>query len=158
MRRPKVYLETSIFNFVFADDAPDKKQDTLKLFEEIQQGKYVPYTSAYVLQELRRAAEPKQSQMVELIYKYNMEFLGQNDEAERLANIYIQDGVIPQKYFMDGVHIALSSISDLDFIVSFNFRHIVKRKTMIMTESINIREGYRRIGIHSPTEVIENDE
>jgi hypothetical protein len=158
MRRQKIYLETSIFNFVFADDAPDKKEDTLKLFEEIRFGKYVSYTSFYVLQELQCAAEPKQNQMVELIAKYDMIFLEQSDEAERLAALYIQDGVIPQKHFMDAVHIALSSISDLDFIISYNFRHIVKLKTMTMTESINLRQGYRRIGILSPTEVIENDE
>ncbi len=44
---------------------------------------------------------------------------------------------------------------DLDFIVSLNFKHIVKRKTLNMAESINIREGYKRIGIFSPAEVIE---
>jgi hypothetical protein len=33
-----------VFNFVFADDAPDSKRDTLKLFEEIEEGKYEPYT------------------------------------------------------------------------------------------------------------------
>ncbi|MDR3304599.1 MAG: hypothetical protein LBS85_01005 [Clostridiales Family XIII bacterium] len=59
MRTPKVYLETSVFNFVFADDAPDKKADTLKLFEEVRQGKYEPYTSAYVVEELEQANEPK---------------------------------------------------------------------------------------------------
>ena len=36
MRIPRVYIETSIFNFIFADDAPDKKYDALKLFEEIK--------------------------------------------------------------------------------------------------------------------------
>jgi hypothetical protein len=48
----KIYLETTVFNFRFADDSPDKKQDTIKLFDEISQGKYIPYTSDYVLQEL----------------------------------------------------------------------------------------------------------
>lgn len=34
MRTPKIYIETSIFNFVFADDAPDKRDDALVLFRE----------------------------------------------------------------------------------------------------------------------------
>ncbi len=33
MRTPKIYIETSIFNFVFADDAPDKRDDALVLFQ-----------------------------------------------------------------------------------------------------------------------------
>jgi predicted nucleic acid-binding protein len=52
MRIPRVYIETSVFNFIFADDAPDKQQDTITFFEEIRAGLYRPYTSDYVLQEL----------------------------------------------------------------------------------------------------------
>ena len=39
MRIPNIYLETTIFNFYFADDAPELRQDTLKLFQEIKEGK-----------------------------------------------------------------------------------------------------------------------
>jgi len=157
MKIPKVYIETSVFNFVFAEDAPEKRDDAIKLFSEIKSGLYEPYTSDYVLQELKRADDPKQSQMIGLIEQYGMFFLDQSDEAERLASIYVAEGVVPERYFTDAVHIALATVSDLDFIVSFNFQHIVKRKTMTMTEGINIREGYKRIGIHSPTEVISNE-
>jgi predicted nucleic acid-binding protein len=158
MRVPKVYLETSVFNFYFADDAPDKRQDTIKLFEEIREGKYEPYTSSYVFQELLLAKEPKKSKMVGLMEPFNITLQPANGEAERLADIYVAEKIIPEKYFTDGVHIAMATVNDLDFIVSFNFQHIVKRKTIILTEVINAREGYKRIGIHSPTEVIESDE
>ena len=67
MKKLKLYLETTVFNFVFADDAPDKRLDTIKLFKEIDQGKYIPYTSEYVLQELEKADEPKRKQMINLI-------------------------------------------------------------------------------------------
>jgi len=36
------------------------------------------------------------------------------------------------------LYLYMATVNDLDFIVSFNFQHIVKRKTMTMTESINI--------------------
>ena len=158
VRIPKIYIETSVFNFYFADDAPDKKQDTLKLFKEIKNGLYVPYTSAYVLQELTRANEPKQSQMTALISEYDMYFLEQGDDIRTLAGLYVSDGVIPEKHLTDALHIAAATVNDLDIIVSYNFQHIVKRKTVLMTESINLRAGYKRIGIFSPTEVIESDE
>jgi predicted nucleic acid-binding protein len=158
MRVPRIYLETSVFNFCFADDAPDKKNDTLKLFEEIKAGLYVPYTSAYVMQELVRAVEPKQSQMVALIAEYEMRFLEQSDAIRDLAELYVVEGIIPAKHLTDALHIAAATVHDLDIIVSYNFRHIVKRKTVTMAEVVNLREGYKRIGIFSPTEVIENDE
>ena len=96
--------------------------------------------------------------MIDLINQYDMTFLEQSNEAERLANVCIAEGVVSEKCFTDAVHIAMATVYDLDFIVSFNFQHIVKRKMMIMTEGINIKEGYKRIGIHSPTEVINSEE
>jgi predicted nucleic acid-binding protein len=157
MRKPKIYIETTIYNFFFADDAPEKKQDTIKLFQEISDGKYIPYTSDAVLEELEKAVTEKFNKMFSLIEQYSMITLPVTDEARRLANIYITEGVIPEKYPTDALHIALSTVNDLDYIVSYNFRHIVKLKTVTMTESINIRENYKRIGIFSPTEVIEYD-
>ena len=52
MKIPTIYLETTIFNFPFADDAPQYKADTLKLFSEIKAGRFLPYTSEYVTREL----------------------------------------------------------------------------------------------------------
>ena len=158
MRIPKIYLETSVFNFYFADDAPDKKKDTIKLFEEIKTGLYKPYASAYVMQELLRADEPKQSLMVALISEYDMMFLEQSDAIRTLAGMYVAEGIIPAKHITDALHIATATANDLDIIVSYNFQHIVKRKTVMMTEVVNLREGYKRIGIFSPTEVIASDE
>ena len=158
LKKLKIYLETTVFNFRFADDAPDKQQDTIKLFDEINQGKYIPYTSDYVLQELLRAKEPKKTQMTGLIEQYSIKLLGTDATAEILADKYVAENIIPIKYRTDGIHIAIATINDLDIIASYNFKHIVKMKTIIGTESINLREGYKRIGIYSPTEVIENDE
>jgi len=157
MRTPKIYLETTLFNFFFADDAPEKKQDTIKLFQEIKNGKYIPYTSDAVLEELEKASQEKFEQMFSLISQYSIVTLQVTEEARRLANIYVKEGIIPEKYPTDALHIALATVNDLDYIISYNFRHIVKLKTITMTESVNIRENYKRIGIFSPTEVIDYD-
>ena len=158
MRVARAYIETSVFNFVFADDAPEKRQDTLLLFDEIRQGKYKPYTSDYVLGELLQAPEPKQSHMLALVQRYDMVVIPASAEARQLAEAYVREGIIPQKHMTDALHIAAAAIHDIDVIVSYNFKHIVKLKTVTMTEIVNLREGYRRIGIFSPTEVIDNGE
>ncbi len=158
MRAAKIYIETSVFNFVFADDSPEKRDDTITLFKEIENGKYIPFTSAYAVFELRRASETKRGAMLELVTKYNMTVLPGTDEVRQLAEKYVSEGVIPQKYLTDAMHIAVATVNDLDLIVSYNFKHIVKLKTVTMTEAVNLREGYRRIGIYSPTEVIDNEE
>jgi len=35
MRTPRIYIETSVFNFYFTDDAPERRENTLRLFEVI---------------------------------------------------------------------------------------------------------------------------
>lgn len=158
MRTLNIYIETSVFNFYFSDQDEEKKADTIKLFDEIRIKKYKPFVSASVLEELSRASEPKRSMMISLVSEYEMQLLPASLEAEQLADEYVLEGIIPDKYRTDGIHIALTAVYGLDFIVSYNFTHIVKRKTIEMTEIVNFREGYKRVGIYSPTEVIEYDE
>lgn len=158
MKKLKVYLETTIFNFFYADDAPEKRDDTIMLFKEISSGKYEAYTSMSVIKELNRASEEKRKLMLDLITKYEVKVLEDVPDAEILADIYVKEGIIPIKYSTDGIHIALATVSDMDIILSWNFKHIVKRKTVIMANLVNNREGYSTIDIYSPSEVIENDE
>lgn len=157
MRKPKIYLETTMFNYYFDTDR-EAHVDTLELFKEIQAGKYHAYTSAYVIDELMPTNEPKRSNMLNLINKYNIQTLGYSDEAQDLADIYIKEGVIPASKELDSIHIAISVINDMDYIFSFNFQHINRDKTKKMTSVINIREGYKPITIATPAEVIEYGE
>jgi len=156
MRIQKIYLETTVFNHYFDTDR-EAHAATVKLFNEILDGKYEAYTSVYVVGELEDAKEPKRSNMLGLISKYNIQVLQFDKEAERLADIYVNEGVIPARFTYDGYHIAVATTNDLECIFSLNFKHINKLKTKRMTSVINIREGYRPITIASPLEV-ENDE
>jgi predicted nucleic acid-binding protein len=158
MRAPSIYLETTIFNFPFADDAPQYQADTLQLFREIKAGKFRPFTSKYVLDELRDTKDvSKQKKMESLVEEYGIEVLPESEEIERLAQLYVSSFVIPEKFLTDAVHIAAATVYNLEFIVSLNFRHIVKHRTVIKTGFINFDEGYKSIAIHAPAEIINYD-
>ena len=156
MRMLKIYLETTIFNYYFDYDR-DAHPYTLKLFDEIKQGKYEAYTSVYTLAELNRTEEIKRNKMLSLIDKYAIKVLDSSSEAESLANLYIQNGIIPPKQTNDALHIAISSVNDIDIILSLNFRHIVKRKVIAAVEFINKNNGYSRIEINAPMEVVDDE-
>ena len=159
MKVPTIYLETTIFNFPFAEDAPQYQAEALQLFAEIKAGKFKPYTSDYVTQELESTKDiEKREKMTALISDHGVTVIPASDEIKRLADVYIAAGVIPEKYSTDALHIAATTVSGLDLIVSLNFHHIVKHKTIIETETINAREGFKRVFIHTPAEVIYHDE
>ena len=106
---------------------------------------------------LRNDPVEKSDKMISLIEQHDITVLELNEEAERLADIYVEQGVMPRKYRTDGVHIAVASVNDLDMIISLNFQHIVKRKTKIGTGNINALNGYRAVEIYAPMEVVENE-
>jgi predicted nucleic acid-binding protein len=157
MPKTKLYLETTIFNFVFAEDSPEKRDDTLALFAEIRSGKYDAYTSEYALDELNDAPEEKRAKMVALIGQYGIAVIEKSDEALKVAKEYVSQGVIPQRYETDALHIAIASIAGIDIIVSLNFKHIVKHKTKTVVEAINLLRGYKKVAICAPSEVIDDE-
>ena len=156
MRKSKIYLETTLFNFYFDTDR-DAHSATVNLFKEIADGKYEAFTSTYVTDELENAPEIKRDKMMNLIIEYGITVLAPSDEAVKLADIYVSEGIIPKRYRADGLHIAIATVNDLEMVISMNFQHIVKRKTKLATGSINILNGYRAIEILNPMEVVEDE-
>jgi hypothetical protein len=95
--------------------------------------------------------------MINLIKEYNINLIKEDEEAERLMEIYVKEGVIPIKYRYDGIHIAMTTINNLDCILSCNFQHINKLKTKKITKLINEKEGYKGVDICTPMEVVDNE-
>lgn len=157
MRKLKLYFDTSIFNFVFAEESPREREVTLKLLEEIKRGKYEVYISEVVIREILDAEKEKAAKLVGLINELNPMELIFDEESESLAREYIARGIIPKRYEDDAFHIAVASVNGLDAIISWNFAHIVKLKTKREVVGINILMGYKGIDVFSPWEVIEDD-
>ena len=81
----------------------------------------------------------------------------QNDKVEQLATAYLEAKVAPTKSITDLVHIAYAVAHNLDVIVSWNLRHIVRLKTRLMVNGMNKLLGYREIEIATPEEVVGYD-
>ena len=70
MRVPSIYLETTMFNFPFSDDAPQYKADTLRLFAEIDAGKFRSFTLKYVIRELDNATDLEKREQMKTLDEY----------------------------------------------------------------------------------------
>jgi predicted nucleic acid-binding protein len=154
---PKLYLETTTFNFYHLEKDSEKKRDAVGLFKRIAEGEFKPYTSIVAIDELPKATAGKYQKMIGLLTEYNIEVLTSDFEARKLADIYVSKKIIPLKYYNDAMHIAIATVNGLNFVVSYNFGHIVKLKTLNMAGLVNIRRDYPQIGLFSPTEVKDDD-
>ena len=148
----RLYLETSAFNYYFDDR--EGHEDTVRLFEAIGAGEYEGYASIHVMDELKRAQEPKRSNMLALIEKYGIRVLRNNTRIDALAELYIENGILSATHLLDSTHIAVASVHNLDCVVSYNFEHINRAKTKILTAHVNRGAGYNSVVICTSKEVL----
>ncbi len=79
-------------------------------------------------------------------------------EIRELAKEYTKNGIIPLKYIDDAIHIAAATVSQCDALVSWNFKHIVKLKTIQGINGVNKLVGYKEIQLVSPQMMLEEKE
>jgi len=136
------------------DKTKEDNPITVSFFEAIRMNQFEGFTSAYTIEELENADEPKRTDLLSLIEEYNITILEASEEAEYLAGIYIKNGIIPEKKNIDAQHIAIATINKIGIIMSYNFKHINKLRTKTMVPAINQNEGYIPVIITQPKEVI----
>ena len=153
MRKIKLYLDTSIPNHLFADDIPERKEITYQFIQNLEKNKeeFEIFISDVVLKELEKAPLNKNTQLLSTIKETTV--LEITEEVDALTKEYIKAGVIPSKYEEDAYHIAITTVYNLDVLVSWNFKHMVNLRTRRMVNGINELKGYKPIEIVSPEEV-----
>lgn len=153
--KQRIYIDTSVFGGYF-----DKEfaEHTFPLFDRFQNNEFIILFSTVTQDELENAPE-RVKKLVNGLRAENTEYLEITDEAVELATEYIAEKVVGHTSYADCLHIALATINRADFLISWNFKHIVNVQRIRGYNSINIKNGYRQLDIRSPREFkkYEND-
>ena len=153
MRNITPIFGNNCFNYYF-DENRQGHDDVVSLFEAVRAGRYAGYTSEYVVQELKKAPQLKREEMIQLIELYGVTLLEPLPKISCLAESYIESGIIPASHLYDSLHIAAAVIYELDCVISYNFHHINRFKTKLLTAGVNNREGYGAVTICTAGEVL----
>ncbi|MCL1946349.1 MAG: type II toxin-antitoxin system VapC family toxin [Chitinivibrionia bacterium] len=141
-----LYLDTSVIGGYFDKEF---ERDTRLLFQKIKEGEYIVFISDLVEDELENAPERVKKILDELDYK----LIEITPECRTLAGEYIKEKVVGEASSDDCTHIATATINGIDFLVSWNFKHIVNVKRIKNYNSVNIKNGYRSLEIRSPKDM-----
>jgi predicted nucleic acid-binding protein len=158
MKRIKLYLDTSIPSFLFADDAPEKREATRQFWNLLGLNMHDVVISDILFSEIGKSCQPLRTHLEEAVAGLKATFIPVTEEADTLAHLYIHYEIIPEKYYDDALHIALATLSNCDALLSWNFKHIVKLKTMRGVNAINKLEGYSEIQLLTPQSWLEGDD
>lgn len=144
----RIYADTSVFGGYYDDEF---SEHTIPFFEKLAANEFVLLYSSVTEDELGNAPE-NVKELVKSIKKLNTEFLEISEEAIDLATDYITEKVVGKTSFADCLHIAIATINHADFLVSWNFKHIVNVQRIRGYNSINIKKGYKQLEIRTPRE------
>ena len=122
---------------------------TKKFWEAIND--YDVYISELVIDEIKGAVQPLQKQMLEIVSSFTV--LTITEEIEKLAEIYIESNIFPEKYFDDAIHTSIATVNNIGILLSWNFSHLVKLKTRRMVNLINVINNHNPVEIVSPPEL-----
>ena len=151
MKKLKVYLDTTVPSAYFDARALDRKQLTRAFwFDRLPD--FDPVISNIVLSEIHDTPNEKKREKMEQLVK-GIEMVILNEEADILANEYVRRGIIPEKYSADAIHIAIAVVNGVRYLVSWNFKHIVKVSTRREVNLINALLDYEGIELLAPPEL-----
>ena len=106
MSKMKVYPDTSVISALFDERTPERQNLTKVAWGILDN--YDVYISELVVNELSAAPSRLTEEFQRIIVGFSV--LKVTEEAESLAKEYIKQGIFPDKYFDDALHIAIASV------------------------------------------------
>lgn len=148
-KKRMVYLDTSVISALFDERTPDRKALTESAWDTLVQ--YDVYISEMVIEELNAAPEHLREKYLAKVANFTI--LPITKEADELAAKYVNEGIFPEKYYDDALHVAVASVNDIEYLLSWNFKHLVKVKTRRLVSLVNSTEDYSIVEIIAPPEL-----
>jgi len=159
-KKPTIYIETSIISYLAAKPSSDLTtaacQHVTTTWWESSRKLYDVVTSALVVTESREGNT--------LIAKRRLDFLKgipvlkTTEKAVELARaLTAESAALPRKAQADALHIAIAAVHNVDYLLTWNYRHIDNPATKPLIREVCILKGYLCPEICTPFEMMELD-
>jgi len=154
MKVQKIYIDTSVFGGYYDEEFEEYSK---LLFERIYNGDFTIIFSSVTERELIDAPLLVK-ELSSGLPKMFVEYTELTNEVVDLARLYVEEKVVGKTSFDDCLHIAIATILEADYLVSWNFKHIVNVERIRGYNYVNIKNGYKILDIRSPRELIKYEE
>lgn len=145
-RRPTVFIETTVPSFYFETRQSARFvtwRDSTRRWWQVERAGFESATSAGVIVEIVRTPQPKAGLMLGLMDEVPV--LANPDGLDELTQYYISQHVMPSDGEGDAQHLAFASLHGIEFLLTWNCRHLANGNKARHIESIN-----RRLGLTVP--------
>lgn len=138
-----MYLETS-----FVSACVTTRSDIESLYRkqasrewwQVQSGRHELFVSAEVLTELSDPRYPMRDEALRLVH--DVPLLEVDEEVRGFAEVLVRERVMPSSVAGDAVHVAVACVHDVDYLLSWNVRHLANPNKLTHLRTIAVRAGY----------------
>jgi len=153
----KVYIETSVVSYYTSKTNRDiviagHQVSTKDFWNKLITNELVPVISALVIKEASQGDIEEAKKRRDAIQGFFV--LDVSKEAEELSDLLIKKHGIPTESPEDALHIAIASVEKVDFIATWNFKHINNPLTKNKIKEIIEEAGYICPVLASPEEFL----
>ena len=157
--KPKVYIETTVISYLTAQPARDVviagHQQSTRDWWRNAANRFELVASQLVLTEAS-AGDPEAAR-ARLAALDSLMLLDATEEALELAQQLVNAGVVPAKAAEDAAHIAIAVVNGIEYLVTWNYRHIANATIRSQIETVCRNAGFEPAIICTPDELMERD-
>ena len=155
--KAKVYLETTIISYFTARPSRDiitaAHQQLTQEWWASRENRFDLFISQIVLQEAHQGDEDairRRLEMIESIPEVEV-----NPQALALAQALVTEKIVPEKAAADALHIAIATVHGMDYLLTWNLKHIANASIRNAITDLCRQRGYEPPVICTPEELLE---
>ena len=152
----RVYIETSVISYLVARPSQNIMaaawQQATQQWWDNRRSQFELFTSELVLAEAGQGdpdAARKRSEKLKGIPDLEV-----TDRAVVLAKKLVEAGALPREAMDDAVHLAVSAVHGVDYLLTWNCRHLDNAEMKPLMRSVCAIAGYRCPEICTPQELM----
>jgi hypothetical protein len=155
--KPTVYIETTVVSYLTSRPSNDavissRQQVTQQLWNEYFDN-FEFMVSVIVISEIEQGDAKEAERRLNAVA--NLTALQTSSISDALAQELVDTGAVPYNSQPDAQHIAIATIYNLDYLVSWNYKHIVNENKRQHINRVCRSVGFEPTTVCTPIELIE---
>jgi len=154
--KSKVYVETTVISYLAASPSRDivvaAHQQLTKAWWD-QRARFELFVSQAVVDEASRGDANVAKRRLVLLH--NIPVLGLSDDVHEFAKRLLAAGAVPAKAALDGLHIGVTALNRMEYLLTWNCAHIANAAVRGKIEETCRSAGLRAPIICTPEELME---
>jgi predicted nucleic acid-binding protein len=154
--KPSVYLETSFISYLTGPLSQNMlvatHQHITREWWKTRRLEFELFISPFVVEEVRQGNATQSANRLAMLK--NLPSLEQNDEVVELAKAFVQTQLVPSKVANDAYHIATATVHQLNYLLTWNCKHIANAKIQSRLRQVSQQRGYELPILCTPYELL----